>query len=221
MNLLIIEDTKEILYSLKESLENHGYVIDTAEDGVSGTYKAKANNYDLVIVDIGLPKKDGKEVCMDLRAAGKNMPIIVLSVQGNVYTKAELLTAGADDYVTKPFSLVELLARIRACIRRPHEIAQETFSIGTVTIYCTARNVIAGKKKVHLTPKEFFLLEYLMKHQGRVVSRKEVLESIWGNDADPFTNTIETHVANLRRKLRGRTKKDFIKTVSNGGYKIS
>ena len=221
MNLLIIEDNKEILYSLKESFENHEFIVECAEDGMSGIYKATTNNYDLLVVDIGLPKKNGKEVCIELRKAGRNMPIIMLSVQGNVHTKAELLAAGADDYVTKPFSFIELLARINACLRRPREITQETYSIATITLNSTSRCVTAGKKCIHLTPKEFFVLEYLMRHRGFVLSQQNILDNIWGSETDPFTNTVETHIANIRRKLRGRVKKDFIKTISNGGYKIS
>ena len=221
MNLLIVEDNKEVLASLKDSLEDQGFVVDTAEDGADGLYKATITDYDLVILDVGLPKKDGRQVCIELRNNKKNMPIIMLSVKGDVDTKAELLNIGADDYVVKPFSFIELSARIKACLRRPQPIKDEVCQVGNIVINLNARSASVGDKEIHLTPKEFFLLGYLMKHQGRVVSRQEILEHVWGTDIDLFTNTIEAHIANIRRKLKGKARKDFIQTISSGGYKIA
>ena len=220
MNLLIVEDNKEMRDSLRESFEGQGFVVDCAIDGQAGLYKAMINNYDLVILDMGLPYKDGRDVCIEIRNLGKSMPIIMLSVKSEAGTKAELLLIGADDYIVKPFSFVELSARVRACLRRPMHIRSHVCHIGNVVVDSNARTACVGEKKVHFTPKEFFLLEYLMRHQGRVVSRQEILEHVWGTDVDLFTNTIEAHISNLRRKLGVRAGKTFINTISNGGYKI-
>ncbi len=220
MNLLIIEDNMELLDSLQSSFADQGLIVDKADDGASGLYKAKINNYDLIILDIGLPKKDGKQVCAELRSFGKKMPIIMLSVESGAEIKAELLLLGADDYVVKPFSFIELSARVKACMRRPTQIASDLCRIGNVTLNANARSAAVGQKSIHFTPKEFFLLEYLMKHQGRVLSRQEILEHVWGTDANLFTNTLETHVANVRRKLKDTGARAFINTISNGGYKI-
>lgn len=221
MNLLIVEDNKEILESLQSSLESQGYMVDTATDGSSGLYKGKVNDYDLVILDVGLPKKDGKQVCSELRAAGKTMPIIILSVKSEVESKNELFEIGADDYVVKPFSMSELSSRIKACLRRPKSLTQTLFKIGSLVLSSDSRTVTVRDRKIHLTPKEFFILEYLMKHYGRVISRQEIIEHVWGAEADLFTNSIETHISSLRRKFKGKIKRDFIETISNGGYKLT
>jgi DNA-binding response OmpR family regulator len=220
MNLLIIEDDPEISSSLRSSFLSEGYAVDVATDGATGLYKAKVSDYDLVILDIGLPKKDGREVCREIRAYGKMMPIIILTVKSEIEDKKELFELGADDYLTKPFFFTELSSRVRACLRRPRKLEENVLKIGTVTLNNTSRSLTSGKYEIHCTPKEFFMLEYLMKNRNRVISRQEILEHVWGGDADLFSNKVETHLANLRKKLKGKAKKDFICTVPNGGYKI-
>lgn len=218
MNLLIVEDDKETVGFLKPSLKAEGFVVDVAEDGDAGSYKAQLNNYDLIILDIGLPKKDGRQVCSEIRAAGKTMPILMLSIKGEIETKVDLLTIGADDYVTKPFAYSELAARVKVLMRRPLRAEDEILRVGDVELNLPRRSVHRAGKPVHLAPKEFFLLEYLLRNRGRVMTRQVILEHVWDMNADLFTNTVETHVVNIRRKLK--KDKNFIRTVSGTGYVI-
>lgn len=218
MNLLIVEDDKETVSFLKPSLKAEGFVVDVAEDGDAGSYKAQLNNYDLIILDIGLPKKDGRQVCSEIRAAGKTMPILMLSIKGEIETKVDLLTIGADDYVTKPFAYSELAARVKVLMRRPLRADDEILRVGDVELNLPRRSVHRAGKPVHLAPKEFFLLEYLLRNRGRVMTRQAILEHVWDMNADLFTNTVETHVVNIRRKLK--KDKNFIRTVSGTGYVI-
>lgn len=220
MNLLIVEDDKDTVAFLKPSLKSEGFVVDVAEDGESGSYKAKANDYDLIILDIGLPKKDGRQICSEIRSVGKNMPILMLSIKGEIETKVDLLSMGADDYVTKPFSYDELAARIKTLLRRPRKMEDEVLRIDDIELNLPKRSVYKAGKKIHLAPKEFFLLEYLLRNRGRVLSRQTILEHVWDMNADPFTNTVETHVVNIRHKLKGKGNKDFIRTISGTGYVI-
>lgn len=220
MNLLIVENDKETLNFLKPSLKAEGFVVDIAEDGEAGAYKAQTNDYDLIILDIGLPRKDGRQVCSEIRSAGKSMPILVLSIKGEIETKVDLLSLGADDYITKPYSYAELSARVKALIRRPQKVEDEIFRVGDIELNLPKRSVYRAGKKVHLAPKEFFLLEFLLRNRGRVLTRQTILEHVWDMNADLFTNTVETHVTILRRKLKGRNKGDFIRTVSGTGYVI-
>lgn len=220
MNVLIVEDDKETLDFLKDFLKAEGFVVDATEDGEDGSYKAKVNAYDIVILDIGLPRKDGRQIAAELRADGKTMPILILSIKGEIGTKAELLDIGADDYVVKPFSFIELLARVRALLRRPKRIEGEVLQIDDLVLDVRKRIVVRGKKQIHLSPKEFFLLEYFLRNEGKVLSRVEILEHVWDMNADLFTNTVETHIVNLRRKLQQKNQRELIHTVSGTGYKL-
>ncbi len=221
MNLLIVEDDKDMLDALSESFRENGFVVDSAEDGERGLYKASINDYDVIVLDINLPKKDGRQVCSEIRSAGKNTPIIMLSVKYDVDTKVDLLNIGADDYLSKPFSYVELSARVKALLRRPRDIIKgDVLCIDDLTLDTKKRMVIRDKKEIHLTPKEFFLLEFLMRNRGTVMPRMAILEHVWDLEADLFTNTIETHIATIRRKINFRNKRDLIQTISSGGYKI-
>lgn len=223
MNILVVEDTREIADSLKSSLKKEGFVVDMAFDGADGLYKASVNEYDLIVLDIGLPHKNGKEVCRELRSMGKDTPIIMLSVQGEVETKVDLLNIGADDFITKPFFFKELLARIRALLRRPRKIENTVIQIGDVIIDTDSRIVRRGEREIRLTLKEFLLLEYLVRNRGRVLPRMEILEHVWDLDADPFTNTIETHIMNIRKKvggIGGNREEGLIRTVPGVGYKM-
>jgi two-component system copper resistance phosphate regulon response regulator CusR len=221
MNILIVEDNKEILSLLQPLLRSEGFVVDVAEHGDDGLYKAKTNNYDIIILDIMLPGKDGRQICKEIRSSGKQVPIIMLSVKGEIGTKVDLFSIGADDYVVKPFSFVELLARIRALLRRPNTMKSDVLRIGDLVLDIGRHVVTRGKKIIRLTPKEFFLLEYLMRNQDRVLSRAAILEHVWDMDADPFTNTIETHILNIRKKLGGKAKRNIIENISGVGYKIN
>lgn len=221
MNVLIVEDDKEIVSSLTPQLKERGFVVDVTFDGEEGLGKAEKNNYDIIILDKGLPKKDGLEVCSSIRAAGKHTPILILSVKSEIDTKTDLLNAGADDYMTKPFSFKELIARINALLRRPEKVEHTILRIGDLTVDIEGRAVARGNKKLHLTTKEFFLLEYFLRNRGKALSRQEILEHVWDINADPFTNTIETHLVNLRKKIDGKNGKKVIHTIPGVGYKIA
>jgi DNA-binding response OmpR family regulator len=220
MRILIIEDESKISAFLKESLEAEYFAVDVAEDGQKGAYEAQINQYDLVILDNVLPKKDGITVCRELRAAGRTMPILVVSVKSETVKKVDLLNAGADDYLTKPFALEELLARVRALLRRPAEIEGDVLQVGDVLLDTKRFVVKRGKREIPLTRKEFMLLHYLMKNEGIVLSRGMILEHVWDMSIDIFSNTIESHILSLRKKLNDTGKHRLIKTVLSRGYKI-
>jgi len=221
MRILIIEDEEKIINFLKPSLESECFVIDIAEDGQKGINLAKLNDYDLIILDNMLPKKDGSEVCKEIRKSKKNLPILVLSVINETKKKVELLNCGADDYMTKPFSLKELLARIQALLRRPKKIENEILIIDDLSLDNKKNIVKRNNKEIHLTRKEFILLKYLMKNEETVLSRGMIMEHVWDMNANPFSNTIESHILSLRKKINPTEKsKKLIYTISGRGYKI-
>ncbi len=221
MRILLIEDDQDIVRTLKPSLESECFVVDIAQNGEQGAYLARINHYDVVLLDNMLPIKMGREVCLEIRKAQKTMPIILLSVVNDAKMKAELLNAGADDYVTKPFSFEELLARIRAVLRRPQHIEQEVLRTHDLQLDIRKNVVLRNGREVYLTRKEFMLLEYLMRNKGAVLSRGMIMERVWDMNADPFSNTIESHILSLRKKLNAQNEVNLIITVPNRGYKIS
>ena len=219
MNILIVEDDEDMAVFLQEALEEEGYMVDTAPNGKVGVQKATINNYDLIIMDNHMPEKNGKQACHEIRDIGKTMPILMLSVVGDIATKVDMLSIGADDYMTKPFAFSEFMARVKALLRRPVQMKQVIYSVGELVLDVGKHEVKLAGKEIVLTAKEFSLLECLMSQRGRVVSRMAILEHIWGVNADPLTNTIETHIVNLRTKL-GDRQKELIHTVVGLGYKI-
>lgn len=220
MRILIIEDEPKVAHFLKQSLEAEYFAVDIATDGEHGSHLAHINDYDLIVLDNILPKKEGFEVLHEIRASNITTPVLVLSVKSEVLTKVDLLQAGADDYLTKPFALQELLARIRALLRRPKPIERTAFTIGDLTIDVQKYTAKRGKKDIYLTRKEFMLLHYMMQNQGIVLSRGMILEHVWDMNADIFSNTIESHVLSLRKKLGDTGKQRLIQTVPSRGYKI-
>lgn len=221
MRLLVVEDEPEIKKFLSDALEAECFAVDTATDGEKGSYLGRTNDYDVIILDYILPKKDGVTVCKEIRESGKNTPILALSVKSETNTKVDFLDAGADDYLTKPFSLEELLARIRALLRRPQEITNEIFTIDNLELDTKKHTVKRGGKDIYLTRKEFMFLEYLLRNEGSVVSRAMLMNHVWDMEADPFSNTIEAHVLSLRRKIENKNMKKLIHTVPGMGYKIA
>ncbi len=220
MRILIIEDDKEILNFLKSSLEAENFIVDAFEDGEQGSFAGRTNDYDLIILDYFLPKKDGRQVCADIRKDGKNVPIIMLSVESEVNTKVELLNIGADDYLTKPFSFEELLARVKALVRRPRKIENEVLIVNDLVLDAAGQTVKLKERDIYFTRKEFSLLEYLMRNQGKVLTRTMIMEHVWDMNADPFSNTVETHILNLRRKIGYENRCKFIHTVPGRGYRM-
>lgn len=220
MRVLIIEDDEDVSRLLKNSLEAEAFSVDVAHDGEKGSYMARINGYDIVILDFVLPKKDGKTICQEIRKAGKKMPIIMLTVRSAVDIKVDMLNTGVDDYLTKPFSFHELLARMRALLRRPTALEQSVITIGKLSLDSLKQRVTIAGETIYLTRKEFALLEYLMRNKGIVVSRGMILEHVWDAEGDPFSNTIEAHILNLRRKIEKPLKKKLIKTIPGRGYII-
>jgi DNA-binding response OmpR family regulator len=221
MKVLIVEDDKQIREFLKPSLEAEYFVVDTAEEGLTGSELARNNTYDLIILDNVLPGKNGYDICKDIRSQGKSTPIIILSVVADTPKKVDLLNCGADDYLTKPFSFEELVARIRALLRRPTEFKAEVLVADDLQLDTAQHSVHRSGQDIYLTRKEFELLEYLMRNQGRVLSRGMIMEHVWDMNADPFSNTIETHILNLRRKIDAGGKSKLIQTLPGRGYRIA
>jgi len=220
MKILIIEDDSSIRNVLRLSLETKGFVVDVAEDGEIGSYLGRTNFYDVILLDNVLPKKMGGHVCKEIRDSGKITPIIILSGKQEVLSKIQLLNVGADDYMTKPFSFDELLARINAVLRRPSHIKNNILKIKDFEVNFSAQTIKNKKKDVYLTRKEFSLLEFLTNNRNVVVSRGQILEHVWDMSIDPFSNTIETHIMNLRRKLKD-TRRTIISSIPGRGYKFN
>jgi DNA-binding response OmpR family regulator len=220
MKLLLIEDEVGIINFLKAGLESEYFIVDVAEDGEQGSYLARTNDYDLIILDNMLPKKNGLEVCLEVRSSGKETPIIILSAQAEMSKKVELLNAGVDDYLTKPFSLEELIARIRALTRRPKNLSSDTLQVDDLLMDTKQHTVTRSGQPIYLTKKEFMLLELLLRRKDNVVSRAAIIEHVWDMNADPFSNTLESHILNLRKKISGKNKKLLIQTIPGVGYKV-
>lgn len=220
MRLLVIDDDKEVRDTLIQKLRAECFAVDAAADGEEGSYMARTNSYDVIILDNMLPKKNGIIVCDDIRKTGRTVPILVLSVLSDTKQKIDLITAGADDYLIKPFSFEELLARIRALLRRPPEIQGEVYELSDLVIDTRQQSVKRGRKHVYLTRKEFMLLEYLLRNRGDVVSRGKIMEHVWDMSSDPFSNTIESHILSVRRKIGDKAGKRLIQTVPGRGYRI-
>lgn len=220
MKILLVEDDEFISKVLKNGLETELFAVDVATDGEEGSSMARSNDYDLIILDVSLPKKNGQEVLADIRAKGKTVPVLILSIELETDLKVKLLDGGADDYLNKPFSFKELMARIRALLRRPNKIEAEVLSVDDLKLNTKTHVVARGGKEIHLTRKEFMLLELLMHYKGDVLSRGMINEHVWDNEADPFSKTIESHILSLRRKISINGKNKLIETVSGRGYKI-
>ena len=219
MHILIVEDEPELLEKLKSILEGEKYTVDVACDGQEGLDKVWNDNHDLILLDIMLPKIDGLEVLEEIRNAGIATPILMLTAKGDVTDKVRGLNSGADDYLAKPFSLPELLARIRALLRRGTE-ANPVIECGGIALNTVSRTVLKNSEPVVLTTKEFSILEFLLHNRGRVISRFVLAEHVWGESFDPFTmsNVVNVHIKNLRKKLQ--MDDNFIKTVRGIGYTV-
>lgn len=220
MRALVVEDDHDLANALKDCLIEEGIVTDISSDGDTASYVARTNSYDIIILDNILPKKNGLIVCKEIRAAGIKVPILIMSVQTEVDTKVDYLNCGADDYIPKPFALSELIARIRALTRRPYTIVDSVITIDDVTLDSINQSVTKKGKLVYMTKKEFMILEHMSKRPGQIVTRMEIMDSVWNRDTDPFSNSVETHIANIRRKIdTGKRKK--IETVPGRGYRLS
>ena len=221
-NILLVEDEYGLRKTLTARLEKAGYVVDTATDGVAGFEKAMDLPFDLIILDVALPLRNGFDVCRDLRQAGLATPVLILTARTQTVDKVVGLKLGADDYVTKPFASMELLARIEALLRRvPIRTGQGVLASGPLRMDLRRMEVTRDGKPVYLTVREFQLLRYLMERAGSAVPRAELLRSVWGYDAGSFTRTVDMHVASLRKKVEKQpATPELIVTIANTGYKF-
>jgi two-component system, OmpR family, response regulator len=220
MRILVIEDDPTVGQHVKRGLEEHHWAVDLVPDGEEGERRAKSEAYDLVILDMRLPGKSGLEVLLALRQHGFQRPILVLTAQDAVDAKVVALRAGADDYVTKPFAFEELLARVEALARRPQAIASPMLQVGDLALDQGTREVRRGGQLIDLTPKEFAVLEYLMRHEGRVMSRTLITEAVWGYHFDPGTNIVDVVINHVRKKVDSGNDLKLITTVRGVGYMI-
>jgi len=218
MRLLIVEDEKRLALSLAKGLTAEGYAVDVVHDGTEGLHQASEGAYDLVILDIMLPGMNGYRVCAALRADGHDVPILMLTAKDGEYDEAEGLDTGADDYLTKPFSYVVLVARVKALLRRrgPAGGASPVHTVGDLKVDTAARRVFLAEDEITLTTKEFSVLEQLVMRAGEVVSKSDILEHVWDFAYDGDPNIVEVYISTLRRKLGPA----LIKTVRGAGYRL-
>jgi two-component system alkaline phosphatase synthesis response regulator PhoP len=224
-NILLVEDEEALRMTLSDRLLSEGYKVDCAEDGEEGLQYAMHGTHDLIILDIMLPRKNGFDVCRDVRQAGLAMPILMLTARGQTVDKVVGLKLGADDYLTKPFEMMELLARVEALLRRGRKPASGLSAIcqvGSLRIDLRGTEVTRNGSVINLSAREFQLLRYLVEHRGATLSRDEILREVWGYSAETFTRTVDVHIASLRQKLEDNPKQpQMILTVSGLGYKFS
>jgi two-component system OmpR family response regulator len=219
MRVLVIEDDPDVGAYLVKALRETGAVVDRAADGKEGLFLAAGEAYDVLVVDRMLPGLDGLSILRTLRASGNAVPALVLSALGDVEDRVAGLRAGGDDYLVKPFAFAELHARIEALLRRARpEAAATTLRVGDLEMDLLAREVTRGGRRIELQPREFRLLEYLMRHAGQVVSRTMLLENVWDYHFDPQTNVVDVHVSRLRRKIEPAGDAPLLHTVRGAGY---
>lgn len=221
MRILIVEDEPALGNLLKANLEAESYAVDLTGDGDFGLRSACVNDYDAIVLDDILPGKRGFEICRELRARGKTVPILFMSVESETDKKVRLLNDGADDFLAKPFSYTEMSARLRALLRRPRNIEGEVLSIGDLVLDIDSVSAVRAGRRIALTTKEFALLQYLMRNAGQLVTRSMIFEHVWDSETDPWSNMIETHIYNLRRKIERPNMKRLIATISGRGYMIA
>lgn len=221
MKILIVEDEPKIAGALARGLKQEKFATEVYADGESGLAAALGDEYDLIILDRMLPGLDGVEICQRIREAKIKTPILILTAKSRIRDRVEGLDAGADDYLIKPFSFEELLARIRALLRRPQDALDNILKVGDLTLDAANFDVRRGKKRIKLTSTEFSLLEYLMRNAGHIISKDKVIGHVWDFDADILPNTVEAYISSLRRKIDKPFKgKPLIHTLRGFGYKI-
>ena len=220
MRILVIEDESKVGCFIKRALEEESYAVDLCEDGGKGLEMALATDYDLLVVDVMLPSMSGLDILKHVRQEHIHVPVLILSAQSQIDQRVKGLDAGADDYLTKPFAIDELLARVRALLRRGATESPGILQVDDLVLNPATRDVTRGGQRIELTLKEYALLEYLLRHAGRVLTRPMISEHVWNQDFDTFTNVIDVYVNYLRNKIdRGRSKK-LIHTIRGSGYML-
>lgn len=222
MKILVVEDEHKIANSIKKGLEQESFAVDVAYDGEGGFDLAASEDYEVIILDLMLPKMSGQEICRKLRQKNIHTPILILTARGETESKVMSLNCGADDYLVKPFSFEELLARIRALSRRPRNSLEATLKTGDLTLNIQTYEVIRGKTKIILSRKEYALLEYLMRKRGQIVSKEQIINNVWSYESDILPNTVEVFIGYLRNKIDKPFGKQprLIQTVRGFGYKV-
>jgi DNA-binding response OmpR family regulator len=220
MRVLLVEDDRKAARVLRQGLQEEGFTVDVTHSGDEGEYQAEINDYDVVVLDWVLPGKSGIDVCRHLRARGVTTPILILTARDAIADRVTGLNTGADDYLTKPFAFAELLARIRALLRRGDAAQAPVLKVGDLVLDPVSHRVTRGERGVALTPKEYALLEYLMRRGGRVVTRTELGEHVWQEEHDTLTNLVDVHMSHLRRKVDGGAVTPLIHTVRGRGYRL-
>jgi len=221
MKILLIEDDVQIVSILKRSLGTKLWLVESALDGEAGLKMVLRNNYDLIILDLSLPKKQGEEVIKEIRKRDLKTPIIILTVASTIITKRKLFDLGADDYLTKPFITTELIIRIQALTRRPEKIQKFNLKIGDIRFNSQKNIFYKNNQELYLTKKEHNLLLFFLKRKGEIISKGELLEYIWPYKTNPNSNSIETHIAILRKKIKNKDGSNLIHTFPGRGYKLS
>ena len=220
MRILIVEDERIAAEVLAKGLREHAFAVDVAADGVSAAESAGTNDYDLIILDLMLPRINGLDLCRRLRAEGLSIPILMLTARGGPDQRVEGLDAGADDYLPKPYHFPELLARVRALLRRGPALTPSVLSFHDLTVDTRARRVERAGRIISLTTKEYALLEYLVRRQGDVVGRADIAEHVWDDSFDPMSNLIEVYIQRLRRKVDDGERVKLIQTRRGAGYSL-
>jgi len=218
MRILLVEDEPRMANVIAKGLREQSYAVDVAEDGEAGLYQSSINDYDVIVLDVLLPHRDGYEVCRQLRAKGNTTPILMLTARAAIDDRIIGFDAGADDYLTKPFSFRELLARIRALLRRNSQLRPDVVKIADLVVDSASHRVSRANDDVQLTAKEYALLEYLARRAGQLVSRAEIAAHVWDDSFDPFSNTIEVYMNRLRKKIDGRHSNKLLHTRRGEGY---
>ena len=222
MRILVVEDDSKIASFVVNGLKQSGYAVDRCADGEEGLHQAQMAPYDAIVADIMLPKLDGLRLVQQLRASGNRAAVLMLSAKASVDDRVRGLQAGADDYLPKPFAFSELLARIQALIRRASHAPEPTrLTVGDLTLDLLSREVKRGEEKIELQPREFGLLEYLMRNANRVVTKTMILEHIFDYSFDPQTNVVDVHISKLRQKIESDAERPLLRTVRNAGYMLS
>jgi DNA-binding response OmpR family regulator len=221
MRILIVEDERVAAEVLAKGLREHAYAVDIAGDGASALEQAATSDYDLIVLDVLLPRINGLDLCSRMRADGLSTPILMLTARGGPDQRVEGLDAGADDYLPKPYHFPELLARVRALLRRGPALAPSTLSVHDLTVDTRARRVERAGRGVPLTTKEYALLEYLIRRQGEIVGRADIAEHVWDDSFDPMSNLIEVYIQRLRRKIDDGHAVKLIQTKRGAGYSLA
>ncbi len=220
MRILVIDDDKKFCDIVKRGLEENAYAVDCVHDGENGEYYAQNTSYDLIILDIMMPKKNGLEVCRDLRIKMINSPILMLTAKDTVEDRVTGLNIGADDYLVKPFVFIELLARVRALLRREGSTKSSELKIGDLVLNISTREVWWKQKSIDMTTKEYAILEYLMRHPNAVVTRTMIEEHAWDYTLDSISNLIDVYIRRIRQKIDPEQGKNIIQTIRGAGYRI-